>query len=670
MISHATFTVRGLLLILALMSSANPSTAAGPGAVSAGGGRSTGGVYVNLSTLGQLAGPPVGGGVYQLASGLQSRNAPPSEPPPGSEAPRISAIPDQVIDEDTEAGPIPVTISDPDTPLPQLTINPTSSNPLLVRPIDIAFGGTGSNRVMKIAPRTNQYGSTIITITATDPQNHSTSRSFLVEVLPVNDPPVIAPLADISLESGEQRIIGFNLSDVDDDPASLHVIALSDSPALIPPGGLALAGEGSQRQLGIAAASGQTGVARIGLQVTDPHRATASTSFRVWVVVPPRSCAFPPTLHALQLTNRLLELRWEACDTNYQYQIEHSRNFTDWRNAGPSYAAPPGGGWLTNIVTPTNRYIFFRVRADRLTNSPVPSTAGIYPKLFFTHDGLLRSYRLMIPTNYNAGVSNALALILHGHGQTAESFAAQHPALFFHAQTNNLILVLPDSTTDERNTGWNNRDPAPGQYQVNDVSYLLALIDRLDATLTLDRRRLYAGGFSSGGVMCHYLGARTTNIFAALAAIEASIGGDMGTGAIILNPPAAGPMPVLIMNCTNSCARPYYGGPNADGVIITAAIEAAYYWTNANLCAAAMTASTNNFVTNGMFRFEACDSKPPPAVLQPNQVILQRWGSCAPGAEVLFVTLTDGGHAWPDRGDNLGFDANADVLRFFLRHQR
>jgi poly(3-hydroxybutyrate) depolymerase len=71
-----------------------------------------------------------------------------------------------------------------------------------------------------------------------------------------------------------------------------------------------------------------------------------------------------------------------------------------------------------------------------------------------------------------------------------------------------------------------------------------------------------------------------------------------------------------------------------------------------------------------MFRFNHCDSKPPANVPQPNQVVTLRWPTCAPGTEVIFVTLTDGGHAWPDRGDNLGFDANGEVLRFFLRHAR
>jgi poly(3-hydroxybutyrate) depolymerase len=380
----------------------------------------------------------------------------------------------------------------------------------------------------------------------------------------------------------------------------------------------------------------------------------------------PGSCAMPTVYGRMAGTNEM-ELRWMAC-TNYQYQVENSLNLAVWHNAGPPYAAPTGGGWLTNVIRNTNSYVFYRVRGDLLKTTPVPIAPGNYSELFFTHDGLLRNYWLMIPPGYSPGASNALAMILHGHGQTAASFANLHPDLFTTAQASNVILVLPNSTTDERSTGWNNRDVPPGVYQVNDVSFLTALLARISGTLNVDSNRVYAGGFSSGGVMTHYLGARTTNVFAALAMVEASIGTAGGEGILVTNPPAAGPMPAFMLNCTNSCSRPYYGGTNLDGQPMTAAIDAVYYWTNANLCAAAMTSMTNTFVTNGMSRFEACDSKPPANTNQTNQVIIQRWGNCTPGTEVIFVTLTDGGHTWPDDNDNLGFDANREVLRFFLRH--
>lgn len=272
-----------LVAMLVSISARLQAAVVGTGAATAGGGRSTAGVYANQATLGQPAGPTASGGVYQLASGFQSSNARTAEPPPVPSAPLISFIADQIIDEDSASGPIPVTISDPDTPLAQLTINRLSSNPLLVRPTDIVFGGTASNRTLRITPRPNQSGSAIITITASDPQNHSTSESFLLEVLPVNDPPAILPVSDFTIESGQQGIVELTVNDIDDDPALLGVAALSDNPTLLPPGGLVLTGTGSRRQLAITPAIGRTGDARVGLQVTDPNGAMASMSFRVTV---------------------------------------------------------------------------------------------------------------------------------------------------------------------------------------------------------------------------------------------------------------------------------------------------------------------------------------------------------------------------------------------------
>ena len=362
--SFAMHFVADSLLLLLLACSLKPLKAESPSAFTAGSGRSTGGVYVNRATLGQIAGPRMIGGAYQLASGFQSSNVRPSEPPPGAGAPIISFIADQVINEDAETALLPVTISDPDTPLLQLNVSRTSSNPSLVRPSDLVFGGTGSNRVLRVIPRPNQSGSAIITITVTDPQNHSTSRSFVIEVLPVNDPPVISPLTDVTIESGEQRIVEFDVNDVDDDTASLNIIPLSDNPTLIPPSGLTLTGLGSHRQLAITPTPGRTGQARVGLQVTDPEGGTAAVSFRVTVT--PAPVLTPPRITGIsRLPGGRFRLRVMA-DAGAVLSLESSLSLgadAVWRPEGGTAVGNGSEIELVSDPSPTAAR-FYRVRAD------------------------------------------------------------------------------------------------------------------------------------------------------------------------------------------------------------------------------------------------------------------------------------------------------------------
>lgn len=386
--------------------------------------------------------------------------------------------------------------------------------------------------------------------------------------------------------------------------------------------------------------------------------------FTAQILEPPGPCPMP-LLHARPAGDDV-ELRWEAC-TNAAYQLESAANLPAWNTASSPLAAPPGGGWMTNIVSLDQTQEFFRLRVLPLTNSVVPSSPGNY-SLHLTADGLPRHYRLTIPTNYSASTPAPLILIFHGHGQTADAFAAQHPKLAHLANERGVILVLPDSTSNERGTGWNTFPPTE-QNPVDDVSFILQLIETLDATLSIDRKRVYAGGFSNGGQMCHLLTSQTTNVFAAIAAVGSAIGGMRGTDGLSTNPPPSGPIPALIVNATNDCARPFWGDATH-----TAARDALIHYTNANFCTSLSALSTNYFVTNNgaISRYEACppNGRPPMALIT-NLVIREHYQiTCAPGTEVLFITLTDGGHKWPDAGDNVGFDASLEVFDFFLRHCR
>lgn len=278
---------------------------------------------------------------------------------------------------------------------------------------------------------------------------------------------------------------------------------------------------------------------------------------------------------------------------------------------------------------------------------------------------------MTIPAGYNGAQAAPLALILHGSDQTANEFAGLHPDLMSHANALGVLLVLPDSTSNARGTSWNSAGVSAENY-VDDVGFLLALVDHLDTALNVDRKRVYAGGFSNGGQMCHRLASDTTNLLAAVAAVGSAIGGGRGGDVVITNPPPSAPISALILNATNDCGRPYWGGVNDSGELQAPAIASMAHYTNANSCVSNSVLSTNYFVApNGsIFRFRACPTNNQPAmVLVTNLVIREHYQlTCSSNTEVLFITLTDGGHNWPDDNDHVGFDANREVLDFFLRH--
>jgi Concanavalin A-like lectin/glucanases superfamily/Bacterial Ig domain/FG-GAP-like repeat/Regulator of chromosome condensation (RCC1) repeat/Immunoglobulin domain/IPT/TIG domain len=94
--------------------------------------------------------------------------------------PVISDIPDITIAPGTNApGPIlPFTIGDLETKASNLVVTARSSNTNVVALTNIVFGGSGSNRTVRVAARTN--GVSVITVTVTDAQGAFASDNFTV----------------------------------------------------------------------------------------------------------------------------------------------------------------------------------------------------------------------------------------------------------------------------------------------------------------------------------------------------------------------------------------------------------------------------------------------------------------------------------------------------------
>ncbi len=201
---------------------------------------------------------------------------------PPNAPPVISAVADQIVNEDTATALLNFTIGDAETAATNLVVGRASSNPALVPTNNIVLGGSGSNRTVWVTPATNQNGTALITLTVSDGQA-TTSTNFLLTVNPVNDAPALTGFANQSTTvGGTVGPLSFTIGDVETAAASLIVSGGSSNPALVPTNNIVFGGSGSNRTVSVTAAPGLSGTATITLSVSDGTN-TASTNFLLTV---------------------------------------------------------------------------------------------------------------------------------------------------------------------------------------------------------------------------------------------------------------------------------------------------------------------------------------------------------------------------------------------------
>ncbi len=184
-----------------------------------------------------------------------------------NDAPVIAPIPDQETREDT---PIQVSfqVSDIDSALAAVSVSGSSSNHALVDDSDITFSGSGGQRTVTITPRPDQYGSTTITLVASD-GSLTGSATFALTVTPENDSPLIASIPNVTMEEDITHTLTITLSDVDTDAALLVLSGVSSNPTLIPDRNLGFSGTGITRTLTITPAANQVGSATLTIYASD-----------------------------------------------------------------------------------------------------------------------------------------------------------------------------------------------------------------------------------------------------------------------------------------------------------------------------------------------------------------------------------------------------------------
>ena len=128
-----------------------------------------------------------------------------------------------------------------------------------------------------------------------------------------------------------------------------------------------------------------------------------------------------------------------------------------------------------------------------------------------------RKYRLYVPNNVKE--NTALVFCLHGTGGSSDN---KQPSFDAIANTEGIIVVYGHGENvrfpffgNMELPGWN----STGEWS-NDCDYLLAVIEDVAKTYTIDRKRIYCCGFSNGGMMTYTVANLLADKFAAFASIS------------------------------------------------------------------------------------------------------------------------------------------------------
>lgn len=272
-------------------------------------------------------------------------------------------------------------------------------------------------------------------------------------------------------------------------------------------------------------------------------------------------------------------------------------------------------------------------------------------------DGHARSYLLYTPPN--AAGKLPLVVALHGASQDGAAFAEETQFATVGAAMG-MAVVFPDgSGTEPGRLSWNAHFccGVGAAEQVDDIGFIGAMIDRIAATLPIDRKRIYVTGMSNGGMLSYQLAATHPQWFAAIAAVSATIGGTSRNGDRFVIPAPDRPVPVMIVHGRKDPFVLFDGGssallgyPRRSNMAVADSLS---LWTAADGCAA------------------------PPALSEPVPDRLRRtvYNPCRDGSEIIVWEIEDGEHNWPANvrfpvPDGAPRTAAAEILAFFARHSR
>lgn len=252
----------------------------------------------------------------------------------------------------------------------------------------------------------------------------------------------------------------------------------------------------------------------------------------------------------------------------------------------------------------------------------------------FEHDGEMRSALLAGPS---ALPEAPLPLVLNFHGfSDSPEQQIDYSEMSSDAEERGFLVAYPRGTGLVK--GWNAESCCgeAASNAVDDVGFAEALIDEIAKVSCIDRNRVYATGYSNGGMLSHRLACEKSHLFAGVAPVAGVKGNHECT------PTHA--IPVLHMHGTADVVVPYIGS-------LALGFE-----------------SVDDTMEGWRERLD-CDETEPTVFFEEGDTTCVEWSGCE--APLGLCTISGGGHTWPGGGAPLvrgktttDLDANQMMLEF------
>lgn len=248
-----------------------------------------------------------------------------------------------------------------------------------------------------------------------------------------------------------------------------------------------------------------------------------------------------------------------------------------------------------------------------------------------------RTYRVFVPSTYDKNKKISLVMAFHGAGGTAYSME-NTTGFNDYASNNNFIVCYPQALVENWEEGC--KCNKPYRLGIDDVGFVNYLLDKLTSQYNIDSNRIYAVGFSQGGLFVQNLACKLSNRFAAVATVASSMSVPLYNDC-----EPSEEISMLMIHGTQDKILPFEGS-DAGNFSLLSSPDAISFWADDNGC-------------DGSSKFEDLEDHGDPTI----SVRKRYFDSCLHGTEAILYEVIGGSHQWFYSKD---IDASKVIIDFML----